>query len=441
MIHLQKIGAGFAALDLGARDIYVAAAGAPVRRFGTFSADLRALAQWLREQAVQQVAMEATGVLWIQPHDYLQKEGFQVTLFHGAHARNLPGRKSDVQDCQWHAMLHSHGLLAPCFVPEEGIRRLRSYNRLREEHLQAAASHIQHMQRALDLMNVRLHQVISQLHGVSGLRIIEAILQGERNPEVLAGLCVESIRKKKQAEVVASLEGHWQEHHLFALRQGYEAYGFYQQQIAQCDQEITRALAEINRARVEQPKPAGRKVKKSRHHPPQVPQLYEQLLQACHGNDAQVLPAMAPTSWLKLIGELGTDLSHWKNEKHFTAWLGLSPGRHQSGKRNRRVVRRKTRAGQIFREAVLCLGKSKHCALGEFYRRIRARRGAPVAIVAAARKLAELYWRVMVQGLAYAETGLANYSRLLHQQAESALRRKAAKLGFALHPLTPQTPL
>jgi transposase len=354
--------------------------------------------------------MEATGVIWINPHDFLRGEGFDVTLFHGAHARNLPGRKSDVQDCQWHAMLHSHGLLQPCFVPPERILKLRSFCRLREDHLSMAAAHIQHMQRSLDLLNVRVHNVISQLHGVSGLRIIEAILAGVRDPQALADLCDRRILNKKRNELVASLEGNWQKHHLFALKQAHEAYCFYQKQIAECDKEIEAVLKALNANQPMPQRAEKRKIKTTRHNPPQIDDLYGELLRARGGRDVQLLPAMAPLSWMKLVGELGTDLSYWRSEKHLNAWLGLAPGRSQSGKRSRRMPRRKTRAGQIFREAVMSLARSKDCALGEFYRRIRATRGAPVAIVATARKLAELYWRVMVKGVEYAEQGLAEYS-------------------------------
>src|SRR5262245_39764889 len=207
-MKIDTIAPSYAAIDLGATDLYVAIADTPVQRFGTFTKDLRALAAWLQAHHIRHVAMEATGVYWINPHDVLEAAGLDVTLFDGASARNLPGRKSDIQDPQWHAMLHSYGLLRRRFVPTEAIRQLRSYVRQRDELLELAAASVQHMQRALDLMNVRLHHVISQLHGVSGLRIVEAILDGERNPVALAALCEGQIRNNKQAQVIASLEGH-----------------------------------------------------------------------------------------------------------------------------------------------------------------------------------------------------------------------------------------
>lgn len=255
---IDTILPGFAALDLGARKIFVACSDSPVRSFGTVSAELRALSGWLKERRVKVMAMEATGVYWIAVHDQLQAAGFKVTLFHGAHARNLPGRKSDVSDCQWHAMLHSHGLLRPCFIPKEPIRKLRSFYRLREDHLSMAATHIRHMQGALDLMNVRLHQVLSQVHGVSGLRVVEAIVAGERDPQRLIGLCDERVLKRKKALLLRSLEGDWQPHHLFALRQALEAYRFYQGQIAACDAQIESLLGQLNAGREQKTPPPGR---------------------------------------------------------------------------------------------------------------------------------------------------------------------------------------
>jgi transposase len=433
---IDRIQPGYAALDLGALKIFAAAADTPVKSFGTVTGELHALGLWLREHQVRFVAMEATGVYWIPVHDYLQRQGFEVTLFHGAHARNLPGRKSDVSDCQWHAMLHSYGLLQACFVPPEPIRQLRSFYRLREDHLSMAAAHIEHLQRALDLMNVRLHHVISQIHGVSGLRVIEAILAGQRDPAVLSALCESQILNKKKAEVLASLEGDWQEHHLFALRQALECYRFYQQQIAACDVQIEALLKSLTAARPAQQPKAGQKVKVVRHNAPQIGNLHGLLLTLCEGRDATLLPAISPWGWLKLTGELGTDLSAFRNEKHFTAWAGLAPQRHQSGQRHRRVARAKTKVGQIFREAAMSIAKSKHLALGGFYRRVKGRRGAAVAMVATARKLAALFYRAMTRGLEYAEQGLAQYEANCRAQSERHLRKLARRLGFTLQPAT-----
>ncbi len=259
---IETIHPGYGAIDIGQEKIFVACGETvEVRSFQTFSADLEVAAAYLQERGVRRVAMEATGVYWIPLHDLLQAKGLEVTVFNGAHARNMPGRKSDVQDCQWHAMLHSHGLLVSCFIPTEEIRQLRCFYRLREDHLSIAGAHIQHMQRALDLMNIRLHVVISQLHGVSGLRVIRAILEGERDPEVLSALCDAQILKRKREQVIKSLQGQWQEHHLFALRQALEGYDFALTQVRACDEQIATLLRQINRDQTPQKPEEGRKIR------------------------------------------------------------------------------------------------------------------------------------------------------------------------------------
>lgn len=430
---IDKIHPGYGAIDIGQEKIFIACADTTeVRSFQTFSADLEVAAAYLLERGVRKVAMEATGVYWIPLHDLLESKGLEVTVFNGAHARNMPGRKTDVQDCQWHAMLHSHGLLVPCFIPTEEVRQLRCFYRLREDHLSIAGAHIQHMQKALDLMNVRLHVVISQIHGVSGLRVIRAILEGERDPERLAALCDAQILKTKRAEVIASLRGHWQDHHLFALRQALECYEFCQAQVRACDQQIEALLERINRDRPPQEPEAGRKIKTVRHNAPVITDLHRHLITMTGGRDATKLPGISPLGFMKLLGETGPDLSAWRSAKHFTSWAGLAPGSNQSGRRRKRVRRKKTTVGQIFREAVLSIAKSKHLALGAAYRRLRSRRGAPIAVTAIARRLAVLYYHLLTKGLDYVEEGIRRYEERYRQQTLRHLQKTAATFGFVL---------
>jgi transposase len=432
---IDQIRPGFGAIDIGQEKIFLACADSTeVRSFPTFSADLEAAAIYLKERGVTKVAMEATGVYWIPLHDVLESRGLEVTVFNGAHARNMPGRKSDVQDCQWHAMLHSHGLLVACFIPSDEVRQLRCFYRLREDHLGIAASHIQHLQKALDLMNVRLHVVISQIHGVSGMRVIQAILAGERDPQKLAALCDAQILKTKHAQVIKSLQGHWQEHHLFALRQAVEGYEFCRAQARACDQQIEALLQRINRDQPPHSPEAGRKIKTVRHNAPQIEGLHQHLITMTGGRDATTLPGISPLGFMKLLGETGPDLSAWPTEKHFTSWAGLAPGSNQSGRRRKRVRRKKTVVGQIFREAVLSIAKSKHLALGAAYRRLRSHRGAPIAITAIARKLAELYYRLMTKGLDYVEEGLQRYEERYRQQTIRYLQKTAKTFGLTLTP-------
>jgi len=430
---INEIRPGYGAIDIGQEKIFIACSGTnEVRSFGTCSDDFELAVAYLREKEVVKVAMEATGVYWIPLHDLLQARGLEVTVFNGAHARNMPGRKSDVQDCQWHAMLHSHGLLVPCFIPGEDVRQLRCFYRLREDHLRAAGEHVQHLQRALDLMNVRLHVVISQIHGVSGLRVIRAILAGERNPERLAALCDVQILKHKQAQVIKSLRGHWQEHHLFALRQALAGYEFGLGQMKECDQQIQALLERINRDQPPQSPEAGRKIKLMRHNAPAIDNLHGQLITMTGGRDATKLPGISPLGFMKLLGETGADLSAWPTEKHFTSWAGLAPGSNQSGRRRKRVRRKKTAVGQIFREAVLSLAKSKHLALGAAYRKLRARKGAPIAVTAIARKLATFYYRLMTKGLDYVEEGIQRYEERYRKQTMRYLQKTAEAFGFSL---------
>jgi transposase len=432
---IDKIHPGYGAIDIGEEKIFIACGGsAEVRSFATFSEDLERAADYVCAQGVNKVAMEATGVYWIPLHDVLESRKIAVTVFNGAHARNMPGRKTDVQDCQWHAMLHSHGLLVPCFLPPEEIRQLRCFYRLRKDHLGLAAGHIQHMQKALDLMNVRLHTVISQIHGVSGLRVIRAILAGERQPESLAALCDEQILKKKRTEVLKSLRGHWQEHHLFALRQALECYEFCQSQARACDRQMAVLLDRINQDKPPQSPESGHKIKVVRHNAPEIDNLHGKLITLTGGRDATQLPGISSLNFLKLVAETGTDLKAWATEKHFTSWAGLAPSSNQSGKRRKRVARKKTAVGQIFRESVLSIAKSKHLALGAAYRKLRGRRGAAVAVTAIARKLAEYYYRLMTKGLAYVEEGIKCYEERYQKQQLHYLQKKAAAFGLVLSP-------
>jgi len=432
---LDKIYPGVAAIDIGATAFWVAVADRPVEHFGTFTCDVRRVAAYLREHGVQRVAMEATGVYWIPLHDHLDSEGFEVTVFNGAYARNMPGRKTDVQDCQWHAMLHSHGLLSPCFIPPADIRTMRSYYRQREGHVEAKARCNLQMQKALDLMNVRLHYVISQLAGASGLRVVEAILGGERDPKKLVLLCDEQIRKHKTEDVIASLEGTWDVHHLFALRQALEGYRFYERQMESCDGEIDRLLQKMIEGKPPaNPKGAARTRSKARHNAPKIDKLHEKMMTLCDGQDTAALPGISPLTMMKLVAEMGTDLSAWKSVKHFTSWLGLAPGSHSSGKMRKRVRRRKTKAGQIFKEAVMSIAGSKNPALGAFYKRVKAKKGAAVANTATARKLAEMYYRAMTQGLEYVEQGVEKYNERCREQRLRWMQKNAIAEGYNLVP-------
>jgi transposase len=420
-----------AGIDVGSESIFVSIAAGEVRQFDMFTSSLKQARDYLLEAGIKTVAMEATGVYWVAFYELLEASGLEVLVVNGAHVKNVPGRKSDVLDCQWIQQLHSHGLLRGSFIPDEAMRRLRTYVRLRDDHIEMGASHVQHMQKALDLMNIKLHEVISQIHGVSGLRVIEAILSGKRDPERLADLCETQILNKKRARVVASLVGNYKEEHLFALKQALTAWRFYQEQILACDHEIERYLEELTQ-HMDRPAELN-KPKAIRHHKPQVKDLHLKMMKLTSGCDVAQLCGFTDLTLMKVIAEVGTDMSQWPTEKHFTSWLGLAPGSHQSGKRRkRRRQRHRSRAGQIFRESAQSIARSKHLALGGFYRRVKAKRGAPVAIVATARKLAILFYKMMRYGRAYVETGLKQYEKQQQEQRMKYLKKQAFKLGFEL---------
>lgn len=429
-------------VDVGSERMYVSIAGGPPEVFGAVTGELHRLRDWLRERGVTSVAMEATGVYWLPLYGVLEAAGLRVLMVNGKHTRNLPGRKTDMADSQWGATLHAHGLLRGGFVPPAQIRCLQDYLRLRQDHLTLAASHVQHMQKALERMNVKLHDVISNLVGKSGLAVVEAILAGERDPERLLGLCDVQIQKQKAGRVKEALRGTWADEHLFALRQAVESWRHYQDQIRACDQQLKGALDRVE-ASVTPPPPAAAAgadpgAPKAKKQPgvnaPAIEGLGGLLVRLWGGQDLTVLPACTTYGMLQLIGEIGLDLSVWPTEKHFTAWMGLAPGSYQSGKRCRGTGCKRNRAGRLLCVIVRSLARSKDCALGGFYRRMAARRGGLVAIIATARKLAVLIWRAMVKGLAYVEEGLKRYEARVLETKQRTLQRLAKQLGLTVLP-------
>ena len=435
MSTLLMIDPRAAFVDVGSEQMHVSVGGARPETFGAVTSQLHALRDWLQAQEVKSVAMEATGVYWLPLYAVLEAAGFEVVMVNGRHLRNVPGRKTDMTDAQWGSTLHMHGLLRAGFVPPAHVRRLQDYLRLRGEHIVAAGAHVQHMQKALERMNVKLHDVISDLAGVSGQAMVRAIVAGERDPQRLLALCDKRIQRSKAKALSEALRGTWAEEHLFALAQAVQSWEHYQSQIKECDRRIELVLQEFD---VDDGPPAPEAKGKGRTSPgknaPEIRQLREILTHICGGRDLSRLPGHSEYSVLQLIGEVGTDLTKWQTEKHFTSWLNLAPGTHQSGKRKRSVKRKRNRAGRLFCVMARSLARSKDIALGGFYRRIAARRGGLVANVAVARKLATLFWRVMVKGLDYAEHGLKDYEAKVLQTKQRAFERLAKQLGVSLVP-------
>lgn len=437
---MKKIRDNAAGIDIGSREIFIAIEGKSVRSFETFTVGLKLAADYLLSHKVETVAMEATGVYWVILYEILEEVGLDVWLVDGRKTQQVPGRKTDVKDCQWIQQLHSYGLLNRCFVPDEQIKEVRHYTRLREDHIRSSSMHINHMQKALICMNIRLKEVLSQVHGKSGLAMIEAILSGERDAERLLSLCESRLRNNKGDKIRKALEGRYTKPGLFALKQAYEGYLFYQQQINACDQALQMVMEEMNDFDEEQSNQAIVEVKKRkpiRHNKPDVDHLGGHLLKIFSAHDATDLPGITDYTWLQLYAETGTDLSKWPTEKHFTSWLGLAPGQHHSGKMKKNKYKKyRPKAGQIFRQIARSLIESKKIALGAFGRRLKAKRGPGIATKATARKLAILYWRLMVKGLAYTEKGIAAYEEKLRAKKEKWIQNTAKEMGYKLELIT-----
>jgi transposase len=428
---MQKIRTNVAGIDIGAKKVFTSVEGQPVVSHFTFTQDFLQLKDYLLGHGVKTVAMEATGVYWVILYAILEEAGIDVWLVDGRQTKQVPGRKTDVKDCQWIQELHSYGLLNRCLVVNADINELRSYLRLREDHIETASMHINHMQKALTLMNIRLKEVISQIHGASGIAIIEAILNGERDKQVLVNMCHEKILKTKKEAVLKSLEGRYTEAGLFALKQAYDGYQFYLGQIEQCDSKINVVMNRIGNNGKPQIQITDKKLKRKpiRHHAPKVDNLSVNLINTFEGKDATLISGITDYTWLQLLSETGEDLTKWTSEKHFTSWLGLSPGQNNSGKKQRNAKKKgRPTAGQIFRTIAMGLINSKNIAIGEFGRRLRGRKGPRIAIKAMARKLAVLYWRVMVKGLDYVENGIKQYELQLQQNKLRTFNRLAREL-------------
>jgi len=408
---------------------------AHVRKFGACTADLEALADWLQACGITTVALESTGVYWIALFELLERRGFQVCLVDPRQTRHAPGRpKSDCLDCQWIQRLHSYGLLAAAFRPDDQVVVLRSYLRQRQMLIQYAGQHIQHLQKALEQMNVKLAEVVSDITGVTGLAILKAILRGQRDPRVLAQLRHDKC-KHSEAEIARALHGNWRDEHLFALQQALALYEFYQERLRECDGRLEaylRTFADKGGGQKLPPKPRQRKRKAN-----EAAFDVRGLLHRLSGHDLTVIEGIDESTALVILSEIGLDLSKWPTVKHFVSWLGLCP-QHQgsAGKiRSRRVRRGTNRAARALRMAAQGCHHAKN-ALGAFYRRIQARCGGPKAVVATARKIAGRVYRLLKYGTEYVRHEMAAAEEAYRLRQLKGLARKATELGYQLVPAT-----
>jgi len=403
----------------------------PVRSFGTFTGDLHRLADWFEQCGVRTVAMESTGVYWIPVFEILDQRGFEVILVNARDAKHVPGRKSDISDAQWLQRLHEYGLLRASFRLKGEVATMRAYLRQRERLLDYAASHIQHMQKALMQMNLQLHHVVTDITGATGMAIIRAIVAGERDPAVLAAH--RDPRCHASAETISqALVGNDREEHIFALTQALELYDVYQAKVALCDVRIEAVLKRLRKASsvpVGKPPPV-RTIKKQANDPAfDVRTALHGLL----GCDVTQIHGLGPHLALKLVGECGTDLSAWPNAKHFTSWLCLSPSNKISGGKvlSSRTRRSGSRAAALLRLAAVAVGRTE-TALGAFYRRLSARVGKAKAVTATARKIAVLFYNTLRHGMEYSDPGASHYEERYRRRVITNLERRAKSLGYVL---------
>lgn len=430
---LQKIHAQGAGIDVGSRQFFVGVENQEVRSFDTFTSGCHQVVEYLQQLGITSVAMEATGVYWMTLHDMLMDAGIKVDVVNGRHVKHVPGRKTDVKDCMWISELHSFGLLKKSFIPAVQVKEMRHYMRLRENHIEQKVKAVQRMDKALVMMNIRLSSVVSDLQGQSALRIIQAILNGERKADVLLNLCDRQILKHKKEQMQHCLQGFYKPEQLFALQQSWEQYAFSEKQIAACDGCIETLLQNLT---IHKPEPVvNPKPKRIYHNKPNVKNLDKMVQQLYDGKDLTVLPGMTAYSLLKFFSVTGSDLKDWETEKHFTAWLGLAPNQYQSGKmKKHRRIKTNTEAGQILKECVQPLLRSKHIALGVFGKRIASRRGPNVAIKAMARKLACWIHRIINNGLDFVENGIQRYEQQQKKDTVKWLEKKAKELNYTLTP-------
>ena len=426
-----------AGIDIGSRFHVVAVSpdlcDEPVQTFQAFTNDLQRMANWLVATGTKTVVMESTGVYWVAAYEVLESRGLEVILANAREARAVPGRKSDVNDAQWLQRLHACGLLRASFRPGRDIAELRAYLRAREKHTDYAAAHIQHMQKALTFMNIQLHHVLATITGVTGMRIIRAIVGGERDPDVLAAM--RDVRCKESVETIRdAMVGNYQPEHVFALKQALGLYDFYQRCIDECDAEIERTVARLNIAQPipELPLPKA----KHRSKLPSDPNFdVRTAMYQLAGTDLTQIHGIGPFLALRLIGECGTDLSKWRTAKHFTSWLTLAPGCKISGGKVLSAHTRKTssRITVLLRLAAVTVGRS-NTALGAFYRRLAGRIGNAKAVTATARKIAVLFYNAMRYGMDYRDPGADRYEQQYRERVIKQLHRRAAQFGYVLQP-------
>jgi len=432
--HINKMAAG---IDVGSKSHFVAVPEecneTSIREFNSFTRDLDALANWLEQCGIETVAMESTGVYWIPLYELLESRGFEVNLVDARHVKNVSGRKTDVLDCQWLQQLHTYGLLSGAFRPNEQVCALRTYLRQRNMLVEKTAAHIQHMQKALSQMNIQLHNVIGDITGHTGMQIIRAIAKGERDTKLLASY--RDGRCKNPIEIIEkSLEGQYRDEHIFSLQQALDLHDYYHSKIQECDDKIEKELLQFECQKDISEEELSKRSVKRKASDKNAPlfNLQAHLIRMT-GVDLTVIPGIAAYTGLKIISEIGLDMSRWKTGKQFASWIGLCPGNKVSGGKQLSGKSKRTanRAASALRIAASTLHRS-NSALGAFLRRLKSRLGSPKAITATAHKLALIIFNMLKNGIEYIETGQDYYEQQYRERLVKSLHTRAKALGFAL---------
>lgn len=439
---LNTVNSSVCGIDVGAASVFVCVpvnGQLEIREYSTFTADLKAMVEWLHACKIVSCAMESTGIYWIPIYDIIEASGIEVILVNAHHVKTVPGRKTDVKDCQWIQQLHSYGLLRGSFRPTKEILPLRAYVRQRSRLFEKGAQEVLLMQKALTQMNVRLTMVVSDITGLTGMQIIKAIITGERDPHRLA--CLRDRRcQKDEEEIAKGLEGTYQEEHVFALNQSYEAYQFFHTQILECERNIEEELNKLYKSVEGQSAQVKKSSIKGRNKTIANRSAYyfdaPEKVEKCIGVNLLEMPGMEASTLVKILSEIGTDMSRWPTADHFASWLGLCPGNKISGGKvlSSRTKPSSNRVAHALRIAAHTLYRSK-TALGSFFRRMRAKFGAPKAITATAHKMAKILYHMIKSKKNFRELGLDYYESQYQKRVLASLKKRAREFGFDVVPL------
>lgn len=430
VINFEIINPNCAGIDIGAKNIFVSTDGQTVENYETFTGDYIRCVNDLQAKGIKSVAMEATGVYWIALYELFEKAGITVCLVNPKYTKQLKGQKTDTKDCRRIQRVFAAGLLKESYVPSGLIKEIRLLTRERQDIIKMGSAYVNKMQKHLEQMNIKLTNVISEIHGVSGIKMIEAIISGERDANKILMLCNSRIISEKKEKVLKALEGNYNETNIYLLAQNLKMWKQHQMQIAELDKKIEEVLIKLSLDKPDiNPKNPAKPI---RHHKPKIKELNKMLLKI-FGVDMNNIPGVNDYTLLRLLGETGIDMSRFPTEDHFVSWCQLAPRWNQSGQSHRKVkMKNGSKAGQIFRESAQGMMNSKKIAIGSFIKRLIVRKGVPIAVKAGARKIAIVYYNLLTKGGEYVEKGVEKYQMEQQQRERRTLEKLAQKYNLKL---------